>query len=143
MAPDNPLCRFLYGYALGVVGRRDDCLAVFGQLASDWPGTLTTGRMALLLATAVSGDEARAVDIARTLEDAARFEEFWAHRLAEGYAQARRKDDAFRWLEHAHSIGSSHHQMLSASWLLAPLHDDPRFANLMERMKQYSERFEV
>jgi serine/threonine protein kinase/tetratricopeptide (TPR) repeat protein len=142
MAPDNPLCRFLYGYALGVAGRRDDCLAVFDQLASDWPAT-TTGRMALLLATAIRGDEARAVDVARTLEEAARFEDFFAHRLAEGYALVGRKDDALRWLEHAHSIGSSHHQMLSASWLLAAIHDDPRFANLMGRMKQYSERFEV
>jgi hypothetical protein len=142
MAPDNPLCRFLYGYALALVGHRNDCLSVFDQLASDWPAA-ATGRMALLLATAMRGDEAGALEVARTLEEAARFEDFWAIRLAEGYGLVGRKEEALHWLEHAHVIGTSYHQMLSNSWLLSSLHDDPRFVALMERMRRYSERFEV
>jgi tetratricopeptide (TPR) repeat protein len=142
MAPENPLCRLLYGYALALVGRRDDCLAVLDHLAADWPGA-TTGRMGLILAAGMRGDEAVVLDVGRSLEEAARFDDFFAHRLAEGYALVGRKDEALRWLECAHARGSSYHQMLSASWLLAAIHDDPRFANLMERMKQYSERFEV
>jgi hypothetical protein len=89
------------------------------------------------------GDEAGALEVARTLDEAGRFEDSWAISLAEGYALVGRNDEALHWLGHAHGIGTSYHQMLSASWLLASLHDDPRFLDLMERMRRYSERFEV
>jgi eukaryotic-like serine/threonine-protein kinase len=142
LAPGNPLCRLLYGYALALVGRGDECLSVYDSLASDAPAT-TIGRMARLLGGAMRGDRALVMDVAPTLEDAARFEDFFAHRLAEAYALVGRKDKALLWLEHAHSIGSSYYQMLSACWYLASLRNDPRFIDLMERMRRYSESFEV
>ena len=52
-------------------------------------------------------------------------------------------DEALHWLEHACSKGSSYYQMLSAIWLLSSLHDDVRFQELMARMKQQCENFEV
>jgi eukaryotic-like serine/threonine-protein kinase len=142
MAPENPLCRFLYAYALTAVRRTDEALAMFDELATDWPGA-ATGRLALLYARALRRDEAGSVEAARSLADVARWDEFYAHRLAEGYALVGRKDEALHWLEHARNKGSSHYQMLSGIWLLSSLHDDVRFQELMTRMKQQCDRFEV
>jgi hypothetical protein len=111
-------------------------------LATDWPDA-ATGRLALLFARALRHDEAGSVEAARSLADVARWDEFYAHRLAEGYALVGRKDEALHWLEHACNKGSSYYQMLSAIWLLSSLHDDVRFQELMKRMKEQCERFEV
>jgi tetratricopeptide (TPR) repeat protein len=142
MAPENPLCRFLYAYAFTAARRADEALAMFDELAADWPDA-ATGRLALLFARALRHDEAGSVEVARSLADAARWDDFFAHRLAEGYALIGRKDEALHWLEHACNKGSSYYQMLSAIWLLSSLHDDVRFQELMKRMKEQCERFEV
>jgi hypothetical protein len=48
-----------------------------------------------------------------------------------------------RWLENARRLGVSYHVALSNTWVLSSLHDDGRFQELIRRMKEASERFEV
>jgi hypothetical protein len=83
------------------------------------------------------------MEVAGSLREAARWDEFLGPRLAEGYALLGQKDEAFYWLEHARNIGSSYYQLLSVIWFLSSLHDAVRFQELMKRMKQQYECFEV
>jgi len=142
MAPSNPLGRALYGWTLATVKRIDEALPILDSLATDLPDA-PLGRLALCLASALRQDKAGALAAAESLTEAASWDDYFSARLAECYALVGEKDEALRWLENARRHGVSYHVALSNTWILSSLHDDARFRELMERMKQQAERFEV
>jgi len=142
MAPNNPLGRGLYGWTLATVKRIDEAFPILDSLATDLPDA-PLGRLALCLASALRRDKAGALAAAESLTEAASWDDYFSARLAECYALVGEKDEALRWLENARRRGVSYHVALSNTWILSSLHDDARFQELMERMKQQAERFEV
>jgi eukaryotic-like serine/threonine-protein kinase len=142
MAPDNPLGRSLYGWTLAMVNRIDAALPILDGLAADLPGA-PLGRLGLCLARALRHDEAGTLAAAESLTEAASWDDYFSVRLAECYALIDEKDKALRWLENARRLGVSYHVPLSNTWVTSSLHDDGRFHELIQRMKEQSERFEV
>ncbi len=142
MAPDNPMARGLYGWQLAGVNRVDEALPILDSLFADLPDA-PLGRLALCLASALRQDKAGVLAAAERLTDAATGDDYFAVRLAECYALVGEKEEALRWLEDARRRGVSYHVPVSKSWVLSSLHGDERFRDLIQRMKEQSERFEV
>ena len=55
--------------------------------------------------------------------------------IAEIYGVMRRNDEAFKWLEKAYEQRASHLVDLKVNPMLDPLRDDPRFADLLRRVR--------
>ncbi len=51
--------------------------------------------------------------------------------LASAYAMEHERDEAFRWLERAISLGNENLPWFESNPVWLPLHDDPRFKELM------------
>jgi TolB-like protein/Tfp pilus assembly protein PilF len=142
MAPDNPLVRSLYGWMLAMVERIDAALPILDGLAAD-VSDAPLGRLGLCLASALRHDAAGTLAAAESLTEAASWDDFFSVRLAECYGLIDDKDKALRWLENARRLGVSYHVPLSNAWAMSSLHNDARFRELIQRMKEQSERFEV
>ncbi|HSL24462.1 MAG TPA: protein kinase [Vicinamibacterales bacterium] len=142
MAPDNPLGRGLYGWVLAMNKRFDEALPILDSLAADLPDA-PLGRLALCLARALRHDKAGTIAVAESLTEAASWDDYFSARLAECYALVGEKGEALRWLENADRLGVGYHVALSNTWVMSSLHDDGRFQELIRRMKERSERFEV
>jgi tetratricopeptide (TPR) repeat protein len=142
MEPDNPLGRFLYGWALALARRVEEGLAVLDHLAADGRDSVM-GALALCMASALRGNEPAVTTVAASLTAAARWNDFNSARLAECYALVGHTDEAIEWLRNASNRGISYHLLLSHDWFLLSLHADSRFKELIERMKDQCERFEV
>ena len=97
-----------------------------GVLSRDWKSGL-----GLTYALAGRRDEARLV-LAELDADSMPWDTWF---IAQIYAVLGEKDEAFRWLEAAY--GPHHHPYLP--WIMhppafKPLHDDPRFQDLLRRL---------
>ncbi len=127
--PDNISGLIVLGTGYGLLGQFDSAIAVHRRLAEANPNA--RGFLAMSYATAGRNDEAR--QIAYELESG-RITSWWAWNLALIYTALGDRDAAFRWLgfRPAHAF---------LPWIRASntpwsvLHDDPRFAPLMEEME--------
>ena len=142
LAPDNPIGRHVYGWDLALVRRLDEALPILDSLAADLPDA-PFGWLALCLASALRRDKAATLAAAKSLTEAASSDDYFSARLSECYALIDEKDEALRWLENARRRGVSYHTALSSSWMFSSLRDDVRFQELIQRMKEQCDRFEV
>ncbi len=127
--PDFVVGLYVLGNAYAAKGMYEEAIKAHqraGVLSRDWKSGL-----GLTYALAGRQDEARLV-LAELVADPTPWDTWF---IAQIYAVLGEKDEAFRWLEAAY--GPHHHPYLP--WIMhppafKPLHDDPRFKDLLRRM---------
>jgi TolB-like protein len=132
----NP-SRTYAAYTLALVGRRDEAIAALDEVAAAL-GDSPYGSLSSFLARALQGNGQEAVrHVTPVLEQSARWVEYLALLLADGYAQIGRRHDALRWLRRAVEQGFINHPFLSkADPFLEPLRGDAEYQELMRRVER-------
>jgi serine/threonine-protein kinase len=129
LAPDLWVSLLTLGSTALAQSRDDDALTYHRRLAETSP--YYRGLLGPTLAATGHGDEAR--QLAAELEQQPTELDLLA--LAYTYAQLGDHEEAFKWLERAFESPHSIVPWLGSYSELEPLHDDPRFQDLMERLE--------
>ena len=142
--PADPTIKFAYGLSLTYLREEEHACVVFDELAREQPGTIFSG-LGLSLKYVFEGKRAEALRCldARSLMPSRRDFQY-ACWVAECYALLDEREKALDWLERDVELGMINYPYLSEyDPLLANLRSEPRFQQLMARVKKEWERFEV
>ena len=141
--PANPTSRMMHALILAANGRRDEGVALLDAVARDTT-PMAWGRLAPAMACALRGERAELLRIMTPeLQAAAKWDEIFAWWAADCFALVNERDAAIDFIECAVVSG-----FINAPWLaehepfLANLRDEPRFGQLMERVRSAWEAFE-
>jgi TolB-like protein/Flp pilus assembly protein TadD len=133
-----------YALSLAYKQRTDEALAIIGEAAATNPDNVQT-RLAIMLGHALRGDKQKALQqLNPYFYEWCRRDPTWSHRIACDFAYLNAKDEALDWLENAVNLGHINYPLFTEKDLfLANLRGDPRFEQLMQRVKREYEEFEV
>ena len=142
--PDDPTIKFAYGLSLAYLGERDQAGAVFGELAREQPGTVFSN-IGLSMKHGFEGNRAEAMAFLKSASEGPSRHDFqYACWVAECYALIDEREAALDWLERDVDLGMVNHPFLNEyDPFLASLRGEPRFKQLMVRVKDEWDRFEV
>jgi TolB-like protein len=134
----------LYALSLAYKQRTDEALAIIDEAAATNPDNVQT-RLAIILGHALRRDKAGALrELTSHFYEWCRRDPTWSHRVACVFGYLNAKDEALDWLENAVNLGHINYPLFAEKDLfLANLRGDPRFEQLMERVKREWEKFEV
>ena len=139
----NPV-RAYAAVTLAFLGRRDEAIALFEQVALT-QGNSPYGSFSAFFARALQGDADGAVGhVTPLLEQSARWVEYLAWFLADGYALIGHRDDAIAWLRKAVDRGFINYPFLSThDPFLESLRGDADYQALMQVVQRRWQAFEV
>ena len=142
--PADPTIKFAYGLSLAYLGEGDQAGAVFGELAREQPGTMFSV-IGLSMKYGFEGNRADAMSCLDTASQMpSRYDFQYACWLAECYALIDEREAALDWLERDVDLGMVNYPYLNEyDPFLAKLRGEPRFQQLMARLKVEWERFEA
>jgi TolB-like protein/tetratricopeptide (TPR) repeat protein len=127
--PDFPIGHYVMGTAYAEMGMYEESIAAHEKAGAVSPGW----RWGLGVTYALAGRNDEALMVLDELEKEVYQWDTWG--LAEIYATLGDKDGAFRWLEAAYEQRHSYIPWLNEFPAFEPLRDDPRFQDLLRRMK--------
>jgi serine/threonine protein kinase len=141
--PGNPVRTYIAS-ALAFLGRRDEAIVILDEVSAALGGS-TYGALSAFFARALQGDADAAVShVTPLLEQSARWVEYLAWILADGYALIGRRDDAIRWLRQAIECGFINYPLLAThDPFLAPLRGDADFEALMQQVHRRWQAFDA
>jgi TolB-like protein len=140
----NPMARLFYVWVLLINGRLEEIPGIVESFPFEVRETVPA-RLAFLLAGSLGDrDGVPLQSPGKHVEAAAGVSDVFARMLAGAYARAGNTDNAIRWLEVAVDRGFINHPFLTrVDPSLDNLRGEPRFQQLMERVRERWERFEV
>ncbi len=135
--PQNVVAAWIYALTLRFVGRLDECDALVTTLRKQQVSPLVAW-LASLFSAAWKEDRAQVLELARDeLATVAQRTSIWSLWLADCHALVGANKEALDWLETASNRGLTNYPFLSEyDPFLAGLRGDPRFSQLMERVKR-------
>ncbi len=144
MSPDHPGWAMVTVQTLASTGQFELALDHIDQRATA-PESHPLGRLTHVLGHALRGDSQAATElITPEFVDIMWIDWQYSHIMAQAYAVLRKKDEAFKWLERSVERGYINYPFLSErDTLLENLRQDPRFGELMERVRTQWEGFET
>jgi TPR repeat protein len=144
LAPDHPGLGMVLAQTHASAGDLDRMSAAVERHAPE-PRSHPLATLTHILRHAVLGDAAAADALTDDAWAAKIWSDFqYTHVMAQAQAKLGRKSEALCWLERATERGCLNAPFLSErDPLLAGLRDDPRFADLMTRVRRRWERFEA
>ena len=136
MDPESPFTGVFYGWALGYARRVPEAVAFLDRVA-DRIGDMPFGSWARSLARALEGDaEGVAAAITPGFEAAGRSSQTFARAVADSWALVGDADRAMEWLGRAVDLGLLAEPFLREhAWFLDPVRDDPRFDDILARVR--------
>lgn len=142
--PESPYGPYAYAFALAAYGRRAEADALLDRLHADAPRTFF-GRYGLFLKFALEGNRPEALRAATPeLTASARVDDHVSWMMAVCYALVDEKERALDWVENAVRLGFINYPLLSErDFFLKTVRSEPRFAQLMEQVKERWEQFQV
>lgn len=132
--PNHPLVKIFRATVLFYKGDREEGLRTMRETLEKNPKMDGIRPLyAILLANSGLKDEARAqlTDEARGLAKADHDMAYW---MSSALAQLGDIDESFKWLERAIKLGNENRPLFESDMSLAPLREDPRFAELMKKI---------
>jgi eukaryotic-like serine/threonine-protein kinase len=134
-APDFAMVRWDLAAALIEEDRLDEARTVLDAAPVEKVPTIA-GRLCWCLNLALEGKRTEALAcIGEHLSTCAWNVEYWSWQVAECYAVAGAQEQALEWLENATRRGFVHYPYLSRSRTFRTLHANPRFQDLLSRVK--------
>lgn len=144
--PDHPLIqtfRAVCFYRRGEAPRAVEIMREVFEKNPDLDGIRPHFAIALSLTGDHEGAHAQLTERVKQVATVDHDSPYW---LATAYAVEGMRDEAFKWLETAINLGNENRVWFESNPLWADLRDDPRFGELMNRIKQFqvsSSRFQV
>ena len=140
----NPMARLFYVWVLILTKRTEAVASIVESFSADERVTIPAG-IALFLSRSLSGDAERAhATVTPEIEHLAASSDVFSRLLAHGYALARMSDRALHWLDVAIRRGFINYPFLAEhDPLLASLHGQPRFEQLLAIARERWVRFEA
>jgi serine/threonine protein kinase/Tfp pilus assembly protein PilF len=132
--PNHPLIRIFRSFAFFYLGRVDEAIEIISDvLAKNSKMDGIRPIYAIFLASQGRTEEAYAqiTDETKALSKADHDMALW---LAQAYALLGEKDVSFKWLEKAIKLGNENRPWFERDKCLASLREDPRFAELMNKI---------
>jgi len=144
LEPGNPIVLLTYGQILAMNQREDEAIKVFDELLHDAPDTFFA-QLGNVYKLALSGEREAALEaVSDELRAAAREDLQYSWSLAECFAILDDSDQAIEWLENAVAQNFWNYPLLAEhDPLLANVRNEPRFEELMNRVKELWEALEV
>src|SRR5215510_2167112 len=141
-----PLVGSTLAMALLHLGRRDEAAAIVEEFLKDYPGDTDVGLFTSIqaLIAASDGRENKAEDKIRSaIEKAKGFGHFHhtAYNIASAYSVMKKAEEAIYWLQAAADDGFPCHPLFENDPYLDHLRKDPRFMELMAKLKEQWERY--
>ena len=132
LSPQNDIAHQFIGHAYLQAGMTYEAITAFERAA-----TLSGARdlAHLAYAHAVTGNRAEAERLVRGLRDSAAHPYVPPYHVALAYVGLGDADEAFRWLERGYNEHGSYMNTLRVTPAFAPLHADPRWGELLRRMR--------
>jgi len=135
LVPEFAMLRWDLAVSLIQDDRMEDARAVLDAAPDEKVPTIA-GRLCLFLKLALDGRQTEALScIGEHLLTCAWNVEYWSWLVAECYAFVGEQERALDWLENATRRGFVHHPYLTRSRMFRPLHGNPRFEDLLGRIK--------
>jgi eukaryotic-like serine/threonine-protein kinase len=130
------------GFLLAMLGGREEAVRFLDEVATV-SGNSPYGSLSAFLARALQGDaEAAVKHVTPLLEQSARWVEYLAWMLADGYALIGRRDDSLRWLRRAVDQGFINYPILSTlDPLLESIRGDTEYQALMQQVQRRWQAF--
>lgn len=143
MDPANPMTRLFYVWVLMINGRTDELRATAEGFPADVRQTVPA-KVANFLAHAFRSDRDEAMrSLTAEIESVASAGDLFPRFLADGYAARGMTAEAIRWLEVAVDRGFINYPFLAEhDPALASLRNDPRFQQVLERVRERWTAFE-
>ncbi len=140
----SPLYRIFYGYGLALNSQLSDAFNIFDRIVYDTPDTIFSW-LASFFKFALMNEKAKAIKAAtESMLNFARTDELFSLWLADCYALINDKESAMKWLEHSVSRGFINYPFLvNYDPFLGNVRNEPRFKQLMIKVKHEWESFEV
>ena len=143
MDPGGPSTWVYTILALGNRNVKEASSLIESMAQKAFPGAFVQSVLFVKHAMSASRDEALSA-VTPELLATARWDEVLAWLTASGYALLDEKQDALRWLEHAVARGFINYPFLAKfDPFMQNLRGEPRFEQLMQRVKREWEGFEV
>jgi non-specific serine/threonine protein kinase len=140
---DNP-ARTYVAFYLAVIGQREEAVQLLDDVAAVL-GNSPYGSLSAFLARALQGDAVAALShVTPLLEQSARWVEYLAWLLADGYALIGHRDEALRWLRRSVEQGFINYPVLSKlDPLLESIRGDAEYEALMQQVKKRWQAFDA
>ena len=137
MDPESPFTGVFYGWALGYARRPGQAIPFLDRVA-DQIGGGPLASWARSLARALEGDAAGVAEaVTADFEQAGRGSQSFARAVSDSWALVGDADRALEWLARAVDLGHINEPFLREhAWFLDPVRDDPRFSELMDRVRK-------
>jgi tetratricopeptide (TPR) repeat protein len=141
--PGNPVRTYI-ACALAGVGRRDEAIAILDDVSAALGGS-PYGSLSGFFARALQGDADGAVGhVTPLLEQSARWVEYLAWILADGYALIGQRDRAMYWLREAVREGLINYPLLAQrDPFLESLRGEPAYETLMQQLRRRWQAFDA
>jgi serine/threonine-protein kinase len=131
LQPDFPIGLYVLGTVHAEKGMYQEAIAAHEKAVAKYPNLWVRWALARTYAQAGRAEEARK-KLAALKESVSSWDAWF---IAEAYAALGDKDEAFRWLERAYEYRHSFLPGMGRNPAYKPLRGDPRFQDLMRRMK--------
>jgi non-specific serine/threonine protein kinase len=143
MDPISPPYLFMYAQTLLLSNRKKEAFDIIEKCEKTIPDHPFT-QFGILLKAAVQGDKSRLDSMSQELITLVRRDPYFPTLIAEDYALLNEKEEALNWLEHAIERGNFNYPSFNElDPFLENIRSEPRFKELMKRVKHEWENFEV
>ena len=142
--PGNPFYRYWYAIANAYNQNIEEAHKIFELIERDTPNTIWSQLSAFFI-NALKGRKAEALQsVTEDTREMFKKDEMFPIWMAESYTLINEKEEAFNWLEHGINWGFINYPFLNEyDPFLENIRGEPRFKELMERVKHEWENFEV
>jgi predicted Zn-dependent protease len=141
--PADSLTTWAYGLSLAHMGKTEEAGLIFDQCAREQPGTIFEG-LGGAYKNALAGKTHEALTLLDSNPHLQKVTDFQvAYWITECYALAGSKERALDWLERDVDLGMSNYPLMNQlDPFLASIRGEPRFQEIMKRVKYEWEHFE-
>ncbi len=144
LEPENPLLRFWVAMGMSYTHHIVEACQMFDRIKRDTKDHVFAA-LGQFFKYALTGDKEKALKaVTEELKNVAKEDEMYPIWMAECYSMIGKKKEAIGWLIQGIDYGFLHYPWLSGNDpFLENIRDEPRFKNLMEKVKTKWENFEV
>jgi len=133
--PDHPLLRIFRAQVLAVRGDSAVASELMQEVLVNHPEMDGVRPLLAQCLSALGEHEAARAQLTERVKEVALADHDIPYWLASAYAVEGERDEAFKWLERAISLGNENLPWFESNPVWQPLHDDPRFKALMRRVE--------
>ena len=133
--PNHPILRAFQAKLLHLRGDPTAGSELLGDVLANHPEIDGVRPIFAMCLSALGEHKAARAQLTERVKEVALFDHDIPYWLASAYVMEGERDEAFKWLEKAISLGNENLPWFESNPIWRTLHDDPRFKQLMRRVE--------